>query len=167
MCLGPSALAKPFDYAYVNTASVYEFHEDGRHALLDYTICHPCAASYVGAASRTQLSTAAQAERLKEGEYKQASEAEGYHFSPVAFETYGAFGLSATWFLDRATDIIKNKLPEGTITTWTAGSFRAFYAQRFSIALMRGNARIIRLRASRDMRVDGRAGMDPPAAAAH
>ena len=94
--------------------------------------------------------------------YKEASEGEGYAFTPVAFEAYGAFGDSATKYLDRATDIIQNELPEGTVTTWTTQSFRAFYAQRFSVALQRGNARAIRLRATRDMRVDGRAGHEPP-----
>ena len=88
---------------------------------------------------------------------------EGYAFTPIAFESFGAFGESATAYLDRAADIINNELPEDTVTTWTAMSFRAFYAQRFSVALQRGNARAIRLRAMRDMRVDGRADLDPPA----
>lgn len=56
---------------------IHDFHEDGRSVLLDYTVCHPCAASYVSAASRIQLYTAAHVEKAKEGEYSAASEAEG------------------------------------------------------------------------------------------
>ena len=142
---------------------VHEWHKDGRTTLFDYNVSHPGAPSYVAAASRNQLHAAKLNEKEKNRVYKRASEANGYAFSPVCFESHGAFGDSAVAFLDRAADIIRNKLPEGTVTTWTASSFRAFYAQRFSIALQRGNARCIRLRAARDVRLDGRAGMEPPA----
>ena len=142
---------------------VHEWHEDGRTTLFDYNVSHPGAPSYVAAASRNQLHAAKLNEKEKNRVYERASEANGYAFSPVCFESHGAFGDSAVAFLDRAADIIRNKLPEGTVTTWTASSFRAFYAQRFSIALQRGNARCIGLRAARDVRLDGRAGMEPPA----
>ena len=141
---------------------IHEWHEDGRHTLLDYSICHPCASSYVQPASRKPLATAERIEGEKNGDYLEPSRGEGYHFSPVVLETYGAFGQGAQWLLDRACDIMGNELPEGTPQTWTATSFRAYWAQRLSIALQRGNAKAIRIRSIRDMRVDGNIGVDPP-----
>ena len=149
--------------ALVPDQKIHEWSEDGRHMLADYNVCHPCASSYVAAASREQLKTAERSEREKVRQYEAACQGEGYAFSPIVFESFGAFGASATTFLDRATDIIRNELPEGTVNTWSTMSFRSFYAQRFSVALQRGNARAIRLRATRDMRVDGQVGVEPPA----
>ena len=136
--------------------------------MLDYTICHPCATSYVGAASRTQLYTAAHTEREKEGEYKEASEAEGYALilTGCIRDIQGFWGISYLAFgqsYRHHQELVARR--KHYYLDSNASSFRAFYAQRFSIALMRGNARIIRLRDTRDMKVDGREGMEPPARA--
>ena len=144
---------------------VHHFHEDGRHALLDYTCAHPSATTYVQAASNFNNATAARIERQKVVEYDEACNGEGYAFFPVGFESYGAFGEGASQFVERCCSIINNELPEGMAHTWTTQSFRSFYVQRISIAIQRGNKRAIRLRSTRDMRVDGATGVDPPAAA--
>jgi hypothetical protein len=154
----------PDSFALKPDQKIHEWTEDGRHCLLDYAICHPCATSYVAAASRTELATAKHVEKVKDTQYKEASESEGYAFSPVVLETYGAHGECAEAYLDRATAILNNELPEGTAHTWTSRSFRAFYSQRIAIALQRGNAKAIRLQALSDMRVDGNPDMEPPVA---
>ena len=50
---------------------------------------------------------------------------------------------------------VRDKLPDGTTSTWTADSFSAFHQQRIAIALQRMNAKTIRLRASRDFYSQG------------
>ena len=142
---------------------IHEWGEDGRHTLTDYTVSHPTASPYAEAAPRQQLYTAKRSEGGKVGQCAPACAGEGYAFTPIAFESFGAFGGPATAYLDRAAGIINNELPEDTVATWAAMPSRAFYAQRPPVALQRGNARAIRLRAMRDMRVDGRSGLDPPA----
>ena len=48
-----------------------------------------------------------------------------------------------------------DKLPEDTATSWTAASFSGHFSQRISVAIAKGNARAIRLRATRDSALSG------------
>ena len=93
-------------------------------------------------------------EQEKVHKYGEAAEAEGYECLPLVMETFGAYGPAAEGMVLRAMKRVANELPEGTIRTWTASNFAAFFTQRFAIALQRGNARCIRHRATRDFVID-------------
>ena len=60
---------------------------------------------------------------------------------------------------------MNNKLPEDTATSWTAASFSSHFTQRISMAIAKGNARAMRLRATRDFALSGYNPpvVDPPA----
>ena len=76
-------------------------------------------------------------------------------FMPLVAETFGAWGPHLVDFVRDARRLMNDKLPEDTITSWTAVSFSAHFSQRISVAIMKGSARAIRLRATRDFHLSG------------
>ena len=116
------------------------WHEDGRDVCLDVAVTHPTAATYVDGAAETPLHAATQREIKKDSKYLAACTADGMAFSPLVFESYGAFGTRAHAVLKAAVKKIAAKLPDDAFSkmgvhTWTASSFRSYFMQRISIGL--------------------------------
>jgi hypothetical protein len=107
--------------------------------ITDVSITHPCAASFVSAAARTQGAAAARREREKREQHRDT--ASRWPASvPLVFETFGA-GDAAIDFVGRLNlEIVSNAdrccvhLPDQ----------RPYIFQRLSVALQRGNAGVMR-----------------------
>ena len=105
----------------------------GKNLVWDVTVCDTLCSSYVLKCSKSPSSAADTRETSKKLKYK--SLAEDYHFTPIAIETFGAWGTESHKIIKE----IGKKVME------TTGEKRStFYlTQRISIALMRGNAACI------------------------
>jgi len=67
--------------------------------MVDISVTHPCAATYVHQAAQRPLSAATRRERNKINRYMEAARARGARFLPFVMESYGAFGKEADKFV--------------------------------------------------------------------
>jgi hypothetical protein len=134
---------------------VSNWADDGGDVAGDVSICHPCADSYIKEAASCSLGAALARERRKNGKYQAAATQQGVGFIPLVAETFGAWSFQLVDFMRDARRMMADKLPEDTATSWTAASFSGHFSQRISVAIAKGNARAIRLRATRDFALSG------------
>ena len=71
-------------------------------------------------------------------------------FTPLVFETFGAWGQNMQKFFADCVGRMENKLEEGELRSWAAMTFKQAWLQRISCTLMRGVTKCIRHRARRD-----------------
>ena len=91
----------------------------------------------------------------KRTKYEAPCQANDIVFRPAVMEVFGAMSPHMEGLIKECAKLIDDTLPEDTLTTWTAASFSAFHQQRTSVALQRGDAKAIRLRAARDYHAAG------------
>ena len=78
---------------------------DGRIVVADVVVTHPAAPSHVAAAARTSRAAAEKAAKEKRRSFDQHGDGDGgYHFVPLAMETYGTLGHEASRFLSELGD---------------------------------------------------------------
>ena len=150
----------PKGYRLVLDQTIVDWESDHADLGIDVAICHPCASTYVAAASTTDVSAATTRATQKVGKYDRACTAHDLEFRPAILEVFGAMHEEAEQLIKRAAQLLQNELPEGTVKTWTADSFAAFHQQRIAITLQRSNAKAIRYRSARDLRAAGFPGVD-------
>ena len=68
---------------------VTEWVLDGRDAVGDASVCHPCADSYIMGAASSSLDAAYAREKKKLDKYSAAAENEGMRFMTLVAETGG------------------------------------------------------------------------------
>jgi hypothetical protein len=142
-------------YRLVLDQLIQSFTPDGTDVGLDFAVCHPCATSYLPHSKNNTLGAADERCGGKNSKYLAPSQANDISFRPAVMEVFGAMSQHMEGLIKECATLVKDSLPEDTITTWTAESFSAFHQQRISIALQRGNAKAIRLRAARDIHAAG------------
>lgn len=100
--------------------------------VVDVSVIHPCARTYVAAASRKEGSAAALRDQQKLDKYETA-DPHGYAFVPLSIETYGRLGKPAMQLLNTLGD----RAAEGGADK---SAFVTNALRRLSMALCRGNA---------------------------
>jgi len=106
----------------------------GKSLIWDGTMVDTVATTYLNMTSTNSGAAADQAERDKHNDY---IELKGqYHFTPLAFETFGSIGPETELFLRKLGKLMKKKSGEPRSLD--------FLLQRVSIAIQRGNAISIR-----------------------
>ena len=119
---------------------------------IDVAVVHPVCDSYVKAAAATSRATAAGREEIKMAKYGQACDNVGISFIPAVFESYGTAGeIFEGWFkkVMKAKDKIDKEMGSNKVS-WTAHTSGAYWQQRLSVALQRGNAKMVHRRGARD-----------------
>lgn len=106
----------------------------GKSLIWDVTVVDTVANSYVSVTSVKSGAAADQAERGKHNIYIDLKEQ--YHFTPLAFETFGSIGPETEVFLKKLGKLMKRSTGEPRSLD--------FLLQRISIAIQRGNATSIR-----------------------
>ena len=76
-------------------------------------------------------------------------------FSPLVFETFGAWAAGTQAFFLACVAQVRNRLEEDELRSWTATTFKQLWLQRISCTLMRGVAKCIRYRSRRDFETAG------------
>ena len=79
------------------------------------------------------------AERRKRQKYRPACDQLGLGFMPLAIENDGTLGKELQAFIRRCNEVALRMPIAGT--TWAASSFGAYWRQRISVCLRRGEAR--------------------------
>ena len=105
----------------------------GKIAIVDVVVTHPCAQSYVAAASATTGAAAQKAADGKVREFRRFADAGQYDFVPFAVESYGHLGVAAQQFLKALGDIASAR---GTVSK--SAFVRSAYRE-VSCALQVGN----------------------------
>ena len=103
---------------------------NGKSLTWDVTVVDTMAASYLNLTSIKSGAAADQAERAKHNEYIDIKNQ--YHFTPLAFETFGSIGPETQVFLKKLGKLMKKNTGESRSLD--------FLLQRLSIAIQRGNA---------------------------
>ena len=145
----------PKGYRLVLDQLIQSFTSDGMDVGIDFAVCHPSAVSYLNNSKNNTLGAAEKRCGGKRTKYEAPCEANDIVFRPAVMEVFGAMSPHMEGLIKSCAQLIDDSLPEDTLTTWTAASFSAFHQQRISIALQRGNAKAIRLRAARDFHAAG------------
>src|SRR6185503_3897081 len=101
--------------------------------LVDVTITHPSADSYVVSASRYHLYAADRRDTAKMNKYRDLAAAEHAEFIPCALESYGAFGHGA----ERLLTVIARESQH--FNQQSAAAFRSDATRRVAVALQVGN----------------------------
>ena len=91
-----------------------------------------------------------QREGKKRTKYVPLCQAADMTFTPLVFETFGAWGQDMQRFFADCVGRVENRLEEDELRSWTAMTFKQVWLQRISCTLMRGVAKCIRCRARRD-----------------
>ena len=121
--------------------------------VMDISITHPCAASFLTDAAAAEGAAARQREQKKMAKYGQAADAAGFRMVPAVFETFGTAGPLFKAYFKEVTKPKQNRRSLGDEEggeSWAANTFAAFWQQRISVALQRGNSDVIVQRAIRD-----------------
>ena len=105
--------------------------------VVDVTVVHPCAASYVDAAARTAGAAAERREREKRRRY-QRDEPDGYSFTGFVVESLGRIGKEGMSFLNTLAD---KAAESGDVQR---GEFMRNALTAVSVALCKGNAGLVR-----------------------
>lgn len=103
---------------------------NGKSLTWDVTIVDTMAASYLNMTANNSGAAADQAERHKHNDYIDIKTQ--YHFTPLAFETFGSVGPETEVFLKKLGKLMKKNTGEPRSLD--------FLLQRISIAIQRGNA---------------------------
>ena len=106
--------------------------------LLDVTISHPCAPSYLDHA-RTPRYTIARAERAKRAKYAPIAAEHQALFLPFAMDTFGAGGDSAGVAIGHILSIA-----EDSMCTWSPAEVGTGANASVAVAIQRGNALTLR-----------------------
>jgi hypothetical protein len=120
-------------------------------SLIDVSVTHPGATSFLAKASKEQGSCAAAREVVKNTKYKSMAEKENAKFYPFVIESHGLLGPGALSFLK----VLSNQAASQLIST--APLFMKNARSLISIALQNGNAHIAR-QALMGLRTAARAG---------
>jgi hypothetical protein len=109
---------------------------DGRIVVADVVVTHPAAPSHVRAAAATSRAAAEKAATAKRRSFEQHGDGDGgYHFVPLAMETFGTLGHAASKFLSELGDAAA---ADGRVSK---EKFVRGVRQELSCALARGVAR--------------------------
>lgn len=103
---------------------------NGRSLIWDVTVVDTVAATYLNSTSANSGAAADQAERDKHNDYIALKDQ--YHFTPLAFETFGSVGPETDQFLKKLGKLMKRSTGEPRSLD--------FLLQRLSVAIQRGNA---------------------------
>ena len=122
-------------------------------AIGDVAVSDPHAPTYLSAASSRPLGCAALRESAKRSRHEADVVRAGGHFVPLVYETYGAMGREAeVWFrgliavahIEPPEWMAGAEAPElEEYDRWARAQLSADWRRRMSVALQRGNARII------------------------
>jgi hypothetical protein len=115
-----------------------QVHFPGGPVLVDGSITHPSAKSYVNMASTTPLSAAAKREHYKHLKYDLLAADEKSTFIPFVLETFGGFGKEASRFIKKLGSMFHELL-------LSPGPRRLFSSKIYnaiSVCLQRGNSLI-------------------------
>jgi hypothetical protein len=127
--------------ARVDLAVWSDEHPQGH--IYDPTVANPLAAKMVGAASQKTLAAAKKREQAKRSKWEARARAEGFGFTPLAFEPSGGMAKNTQLFY-RSLVARKNELEPYVPVNWAATSRFDYWAQRFSVVLARGTTRATR-----------------------
>jgi len=136
MMLIPAKIEPKVDYMDTKRADGLFFFQE-KEVVIDVSVTHPLAKSYVAAASKV-LGAAAKREREKNLEYAKRYEDQGTFFLPFVVETLGGIGPSARKF-------IKNMAYDAGLTGGDAvvdGNTETFITRVVAVALQVGNAMV-------------------------
>ena len=106
-------------------------------ALLDVSVTHPSAPSYLRQAALKNGSAAVLRERAKTAEYKEYAVQARATFVPFVMESHGTWGKQARLFIDRMGTEAE------AFSGQSASSFRSYARSVLSMTLQLGNARLI------------------------
>ncbi|HYC00552.1 MAG TPA: hypothetical protein VEC57_15570 [Candidatus Limnocylindrales bacterium] len=113
------------------------FSERTHH--IDVSVTHPAADSYVTRAATTRGSAALRREGVKHAGHASNAAKAGALFTSAVVETYGAFGDALTGL----TQTIVNHISEAAAGGDTAHQLLCALRQELSVAVQKGNARVI------------------------
>ena len=124
---------------------LYDFDAASAPTLVDFTVTHPTAPSYLNHAYGGVGAAAASKERAKVSKYMQLATLRGFDFAPFGLESYGAWGPAANESLRR---LCKHASSGGRTDTraavgWCAPHIAEVARQWVSVALQRGNGRLL------------------------
>jgi hypothetical protein len=134
---------------------IFDWCDDGTHLATDTSITCPCAATYRAEAAHVPGSAGKTRETKKRVKYVALCEAAEMQFSPLVFETFGAWAEGTQAFFLACVAQVRNRLEEDELRSWTATTFKQLWLQRISCTLMRGVAKCIRYRSRRDFETAG------------
>jgi hypothetical protein len=137
---------------------------DSQSLLADVTVTHPAPADLSSTDQRLlqPLYFARHAEGRKIRRYGEAANRMHHHFSPFAFETYGASGPTFTAYLKSIAARYQHSVSWGSNTDSTDRSaIIRFWRTKISCCLQRSNAKLIISKANR-IQSRSRQGPAPP-----
>jgi hypothetical protein len=120
----------------------------GKHYLVDVTITHPSASSYVMSARNGQLKAAEIRRKAKQAKYEKAASDVKAIFVPFVIETYGGFDKEATAFL-----LTVLKQTRKLRAAWAPRLLTKNLHQFLAVALQQGNSAMLRSSLARAERV--------------
>jgi hypothetical protein len=127
--------------------------------LSDTSITCPCRSSIVATAAHVPLAAAKERATGKKTKYVPICGAVDMAFTPLIFETFGAWDPEMRGFFRRCVATVENRLEEEELKSWTAMTFKSLWRQRLSCTLVRGVAKCLRARARRDFATGGGDGL--------
>lgn len=111
----------------------------GKHFLIDVTIIHPGASSYVKSARNGQLKAAEIRRKTKQSKYDKAVRDAKAIFVPFVIESYGGFDKEATAFLQTVL-----KQTKKLRAAWAPKQLTKNLHQFLAVALQQGNGAMLR-----------------------
>ena len=111
----------------------------GGDVVLDGTVVHPCADTYVGAAAAAPGGAARVREQQKRADYG-ALELHPYDFVPLVAESYGRLGPAAMAYLGKVADVAVDR--DDVCTPWGRNEFVESVLRELSASLARSVGRM-------------------------
>jgi len=84
------------------------------NTMLDVTVVHPSAPSYLVTAAASELGAATKREKEKIKKYSDLARQESCTFVPIVLETFGAFGTMTSGFLKQALSDLRESQPSSS-----------------------------------------------------
>ena len=111
----------------------------GRHLMVDVSITHPCASSFLAQAATTRLSAANTRAAAKRDKYRAISRRIGVRFIPFVLESYGAANRDVHELIKLLSACADSSAIHHTV------SFSRWAKSLLSITLQKGNCRVMGL----------------------
>ena len=102
-------------------------YQDNENLATDTAVSSPVAACFLDAGSaRAPLRAAERREARKTRDYRALCRLNEMGFTPLVFETFGAWGCCMQGFFQAAVDAVSNRLEEDVLDSWTCTTFSTF-----------------------------------------
>lgn len=122
---------------------VLDFTSPGSLDFYGVAVVHPCQKLFLNDTEMKPLRAAAHTSSLKKAKYGKylPLQPPGSTFTPLVFESFGAFDSSVVKLLSNYSRLPGPTSPPGS--TWSSRTHMLFYSQALSLAVHRGSARVV------------------------